>query len=159
MDNIKISVDVNVHLSEKTENFISSLVSKLISAPAAPTSSPAAPAVPAAPKTEKPATVPAAPKTEKPATVAAPAVQAPAVQAPAVQAPAVQAPAVQAPAVQAPAAKTELTINDVRSVVASKAATHRNEIKSKLAELGAQNVTTLDPSNYQAFVDYLNSLN
>ena len=147
MDNIKISVDVNVHLSEKTENFISSLVSKLISAPAAPTSSPAAPAVPAAPKTEKPATV------------AAPAVQAPAVQAPAVQAPAVQAPAVQAPAVQAPAAKTELTINDVRSVVASKAATHRNEIKSKLAELGAQNVTTLDPSNYQAFVDYLNSLN
>ncbi len=138
MDNIKISVDVNVHLSEKTENFISSLVSKLISAPAAPaapTSSPApatqAPAA-QAPKTEKPA--PAAPKTEKPATVAA-------------------------PAAQAPAAKTELTINDVRSVVASKAATHRNEIKSKLAELGAQNVTTLDPSNYQAFVDYLNSLN
>ena len=139
MDNIKISVDVNVHLSEKTENFISSLVSKLISAPAAP----AAPAA-QAPKTEKPAPAPAppapaapapaAPKTEKPATVAA-------------------------PAAQAPAAKTELTINDVRSVVASKAATHRNEIKSKLAELGAQNVTTLDPSNYQAFVDYLNSLN
>lgn len=129
MDNIKISVDVNVHLSEKTENFISSLVSKLISAPAAP----AAQATAAqAPKTEKPA--PAAHKTEKPATVAA-------------------------PAAQAPAAKTELTINDVRSVVASKAATHRNEIKSKLAELGAQNVTTLDPSNYQAFVDYLNSLN
>lgn len=133
MDNIKISVDVNVHLSEKTENFISSLVSKLISAPAAPTSSPATQAaVPAAPKTEKPA--PAAPKTEKPATVAA-------------------------PAAQVSAAKTELTINDVRSVVASKAATHRNEIKSKLAELGAQNVTTLDPSNYQVFVDYLNSLN
>lgn len=129
MDNIKISVDVNVHLSEKTENFISSLVSKLISAPAAP-----APAA-QAPKTEKPApAVQAAPKTEKPATVAA-------------------------PATQASAAKTELTINDVRSVVASKAATHRNEIKSKLAELGAQNVTTLDPSNYQAFVDYLNSLN
>lgn len=140
MDNIKISVDVNVHLSEKTENFISSLVSKLISAPAVPTSAPTAktekPAhaaqASAAPKTEKPA--PAAPKTEKPATVAA-------------------------PAAQASAAKTELTINDVRSIVASKAATHRNEIKSKLAELGAQNVTTLDPSNYQVFVDYLNSLN
>ena len=140
MDNIKISVDVNVHLSEKTENFISSLVSKLISAPAAPISAPTAktekpaPAsqATAAPKTEKPA--PSAPKTEKPATVAA-------------------------PAAQASAAKTELTINDVRSIVASKAATHRNEIKSKLAELGAQNVTTLDPSNYQVFVDYLNSLN
>ena len=48
MDNIKISVDVNVHLSEKTENFISSLVSKLILAPAAPISAPTA-------KTEKPA--------------------------------------------------------------------------------------------------------
>lgn len=36
MDSIKISVDVNVHLSEKTENFISSLVSKLISAPTVP---------------------------------------------------------------------------------------------------------------------------
>lgn len=130
MDNIKISVDVNVHLSEKTENFISSLVSKLILAPAAPISAPTA-------KTEKPASAaqaPAAPKTEKTATVAA-------------------------PAAQASAAKTELTINDVRSIVASKAATHRNEIKSKLAELGAQNVTTLDPSNYQVFVDYLNSLN
>lgn len=135
MDNIKISVDVNVHLSEKTENFISSLVGKLISAPAAPISAPTAKTekpAPAATKTEKPA--PAATNTEKPATVAA-------------------------PAAQASAAKTELTINDVRSIVASKAATHRNEIKSKLAELGAQNVTTLDPSNYQVFVDYLNSLN
>ena len=136
MDNIKISVDVNVHLSEKTENFISNLVSKLISAPAAPTA-----------KTEKPAPAaqaPAAPKTEKPAQTA--------------QTAHAQA-TVAAPAAQASAAKTELTINDVRSIVASKAATHRNEIKSKLAELGAQNVTTLDPSNYQVFVDYLKSLN
>ena len=91
MDNIKISVDVNVHLSEKTENFISSLVSKLISAPAAP---------------------------------AAPA----------------------------------LTIDDVRKVVASKAAAHRDEVKAKLTELGAKNVTTLDPSKYQELVDYLNTL-
>ena len=94
MDNIKISVDVNVHLSEKTENFISSLVSKLISAPAAPA---------------------------------------------------------------APAAPT-LTIDDVRKVVASKAAAHRDEVKAKLTELGAKNVTTLDPGKYQALVDYLNTL-
>ena len=91
MDTIKISVDVNVHLSEKTENFISSLVGKLISAPAAP---------------------------------AAPA----------------------------------LTIDDVRKVVASKAAAHRDEVKAKLTELGAKNVTTLDPSKYQELVDYLNTL-
>ena len=108
MDSIKISVDVNVHLSEKTENFISSLVNKLISAPAA-TAAPAAPAAPAA--------------------TAAPA---------------------------APA--STLTIDDVRKVVASKAAAHRNEVKAKLTELGAKNVTTLDPSKYQDLVDYLNTL-
>lgn len=96
MDSIKISVDVNVHLSEKTENFISSLVNKLISAPAA-TAAPAAPA-------------------------------------------------------------STLTIDDVRKVVASKAAAHRNEVKAKLTELGAKNVTTLDPSKYQDLVDYLNTL-
>ena len=142
MNEIKISVDLNVQLSESTKEFINKAISTLLGAATtttttAPTSSPA----PAAPKTEKPAPTQTAraqaadaPKTEKPATVAA-------------------------PAAQASAAKTELTINDVRSIVASKAATHRNEIKSKLAELGAQNVTTLDPSNYQVFVDYLNSLN
>nr|DAH90040.1 MAG TPA: hypothetical protein [Caudoviricetes sp.] len=97
MDSIKISVDVNVHLSEKTENFISSLVSKLISVPA---------------------------------------------------------PASAAPASAAPT----LTIDDVRKVVASKAAAHRDEVKAKLTELGAKNVTTLDPSKYQALVDYLNTL-
>ena len=134
MNEIKISVDLNVQLSESTKEFINKAISTLLGATTttAPTSSPAPTA-----KTEKPAPVAQAAvtsKTEKPATVAA-------------------------PAAQASAAKTELTINDVRSIVASKAATHRNEIKSKLAELGAQNVTTLDPSNYQVFVDYLNSLN
>lgn len=131
MNEIKISVDLNVQLSESTKEFINKAISTLLGA----TSSPApAPAPAPAPKTEKPAQAAVASKTEKPATVAA-------------------------PAAQASAAKTELTINDVRSIVASKAATHRNEIKSKLAELGAQNVTTLDPSNYQVFVDYLKSLN
>ena len=108
MDNIKISVDVNVHLSEKTEGFILDLVKSIM-----------------------------------PGVVKAPAAQAPAAQAPA------------APA--APAAQT-LTIDDVRKVVASKAAAHRDEVKAKLTELGAKNVTTLDPGKYQALVDYLNTL-
>ena len=95
MDSIKISVDVNVHLSEKTENFILDLAKSLM-----------------------------------PGVVEAPA---------------------------APAAPT-LTIDDVRKVVASKAAAHRNEVKAKLTELGAKNVTTLDPGKYQALVDYLNTL-
>ena len=62
----------------------------------------------------------------------------------------------QPPAPAAPA--STLTIDDVRKVVASKAAAHRNEVKAKLTELGAKNVTTLDPSKYQALVDYLNTL-
>lgn len=104
MNEIKISVDLNVQLSENTKEFINKAIATLFGASTSPVKTP---------------------KTEKPA----------------------------------PAAKAELTINDVRSIVASKAATHRNEIKSKLVELGAQNVTTLDPSNYQVFVDYLKSLN
>lgn len=106
MNEIKISVDLNVQLSENTKEFINNAIATLLGASTSPIKTP---------------------KTEKPA--------------------------------PAPAAKAELTINDVRSIVASKAATHRNEIKSKLVELGAQNVTTLDPSNYQVFVDYLKSLN
>ena len=95
MDSIKISVDVNVHLSEKTEGFILDLVKSIM-----------------------------------PDVVKAPA---------------------------APAAPA-LTIDDVRKVVASKAAAHRDEVKAKLTELGAKNVTTLDPSKYQELVDYLNTL-
>ena len=100
MDSIKISVDVNVHLSEKTEGFISDLVKSIV------------------PDVFK-----------APAASAAPA-----------------------------ASESTLTIDDVRKVVASKAAAHRNEVKAKLTELGAKNVTTLDPSKYQALVDYLNTL-
>ena len=98
MDSIKISVDVNVHLSEKTEGFILDLVKSIMPGVV---KAPAAPAAPAAPT---------------------------------------------------------LTIDDVRKVVASKAAAHRKEVKAKLIELGAENVTTLDPGKYQALVDYLNTL-
>ena len=98
MDSIKISVDVNVHLSEKTEGFILDLVKSIMSGAV---KAPAAPAAPAAPT---------------------------------------------------------LTIDDVRKVVASKAAAHRDEVKAKLTELGAKNVTTLDPCKYQELVDYLNTL-
>ena len=133
MNEIKISVDLNVQLSENTKEFINKAIATLLGASTSPVKTP---------KTEKPAPAPAP----------APA------QATAAPAQATAAPKTEKPA-PAPTAKAELTINDVRSIVASKAATHRNEIKSKLVELGAQNVTTLDPSNYQVFVDYLKSLN
>ena len=140
MNEIKISVDLNVQLSENTKEFINKAIATLLGASTSPAPAPA--------PASAPAPAPATPKTEKPASTHTAQASAAHAQA-----------TVAAPAAQASAAKTELTINDVRSIVASKAATHRNEIKSKLAELGAQNVTTLDPSNYQVFVDYLKSLN
>ena len=62
MEPIKVSVDVNVHLSEKTEGFILDLVKSImpdvVKAPAAPAAKPAAtaakPAAPAAKPESKP---------------------------------------------------------------------------------------------------------
>ena len=55
-------------------------------------------------------------------------------------------------------ASGEVTIVDLRALLATKVENHRPEIKAKLTELGAANVTTLDPQKYGAFKDYLNSL-
>ena len=52
----------------------------------------------------------------------------------------------------------EVNITDLRALLATKVENHRPEIKAKLTELGAANVTTLDPQKYGAFKDYLNSL-
>lgn len=51
-----------------------------------------------------------------------------------------------------------ITINDIRSLVSQKAATHRQELKAKLTELGAKNVTTLDKAKYTEFAEYLKAL-
>ena len=51
-----------------------------------------------------------------------------------------------------------ITINDIRSLVSQKAATHRQELKTKLTELGAKNVTTLDKAKYTEFAEYLKAL-
>lgn len=53
-----------------------------------------------------------------------------------------------------PAVKVE----DVRALVAEKARDHRVEVKAKLSELGAANVTTLDASKYEEFVEFLSGL-
>lgn len=58
-----------------------------------------------------------------------------------------------------PATKeADVTINDIRSLVSQKAATHRQELKAKLTELGAKNVTTLDKAKYVEFAEYLKAL-
>lgn len=53
---------------------------------------------------------------------------------------------------------SEVKIEDVRALLAKKVGSFRSEIKAKLTELEAKNVTNLDKSKYGEFVDFLNSL-
>lgn len=81
-------------------------------------------------------------------------------QAPA-PAPAVEKKVEQVPApAPAPAAekKAEVSIEDVRKVLAEKVNDHRETIKNKLTELGAPSVTKLAPSAYGAMLEFLKSL-
>jgi len=50
------------------------------------------------------------------------------------------------------------TLMQIRSLVAQKAGEHKDSIKSKLVELGAQNVSTLDPKHFQTIFDFLTKL-
>lgn len=50
------------------------------------------------------------------------------------------------------------TIEEVREKLKEKVAEHREAIKAKLTELGAPNVSNLDPAKYSEFVDFLESL-
>ena len=128
LEPIKVSVDVNVHLSEKTEGFILDLVKSImpdvVKAPAAPAAKPESkPAATAAKPESKPA-APAAKSESKPANTAS----------------------------------DNISIEDVREALSKKVATHRSEIKEKLTELGAPSVTKLDKSKYSDMLNFLNSL-
>lgn len=57
-----------------------------------------------------------------------------------------------------PEAVSAPTLMQIRSLVAQKAGEHKDSIKSKLVELGAQNVSTLDPKHFQTIFDFLNGL-
>jgi len=50
------------------------------------------------------------------------------------------------------------TLMQIRSLVAQKAGEHKDSIKSKLVELGAQNVSTLDAKHFQTIFDFLTNL-
>lgn len=57
--------------------------------------------------------------------------------------------------------KTEepaVSIQDIRTLLASKVDNHRETIRTKLIELGAKNVTGLDARNYDAFYEFLKDL-
>lgn len=63
------------------------------------------------------------------------------------------------PKEEAPAAdSSEITIEMVREALAKKVGSHRNDIKAKLTELEAKNVTNLEAAKYPEFLDFLNSL-
>ena len=49
-------------------------------------------------------------------------------------------------------------VEEVREKLKEKVADHREEIKAKLTELGAPNVSSLDPSKYTEFVNFLEGL-
>lgn len=51
-----------------------------------------------------------------------------------------------------------VSIQDIRTLLASKVDNHRETIRAKLPELGAKNVTGLDVRNYDAFYEFLKDL-
>lgn len=51
-----------------------------------------------------------------------------------------------------------VSIQDIRTLLASKVDNNREAIRTKLTELGAKNVTGLDPQNYDSFYEFLKDL-
>lgn len=51
-----------------------------------------------------------------------------------------------------------VSIQDIRTLLASKVDNHRETIRAKLTELGSRNVTGLDVRNYDAFYEFLKDL-
>ena len=55
-------------------------------------------------------------------------------------------------------AQTQIKIEDVRALLQTKVANHRDKIKEKLTSFGANNVTSLKQEYYQEFSDFLKAL-
>lgn len=51
-----------------------------------------------------------------------------------------------------------VSIQDIRTLLASKVDNNREAIRAKLTELGAKNVTGLDARNYDSFYEFLKAL-
>lgn len=51
-----------------------------------------------------------------------------------------------------------VSIQDIRMLLANKVDNNREAIRAKLTELGAKNVTGLDPRNYDSFYEFLKDL-
>lgn len=154
--NLTIDVNVKVDLTENSVNLLRSLFAAAVPTGccnAAPT-----PTAPAAPE-EKPAIDKAA--IDKAAEEAKAKIAEEAkTKAPTEKKPA--KPVEETKAAEAPAAPVEsqpkIDIEDVRKALAEKVNDHRDAIKQKLTELGAPNVTKLDPAKYAEMYDFLKAL-
>lgn len=140
METIKISVDVNINLSNDVKQFIASLFSCNCGAKPTPIETPAAPTKPAPAAPAKPA--PAAPA-EKPGPAEKPSPS--------------NAPVAEKPA-EKPADKTPVTIEQIRAAVSKKSKTHYEKLKEKLSSYGATGVGSLAKEYYEEFFEYVNSL-
>lgn len=67
-------------------------------------------------------------------------------------------PAVEEKAEETTNSDSEIKISDLRTLLSKKVDEHRDDIKAKLTELGAKNVTTLDEAKYEEFYDFLKGL-
>lgn len=67
-------------------------------------------------------------------------------------------PAVEEKAEETTNNESEIKISDLRTLLSKKVDEHRDDIKAKLTELGAKNVTTLDESKYEEFHTFLKDL-
>ena len=65
---------------------------------------------------------------------------------------------VAAPAAPAAPASTTVTLQELRTLLSSKVAEHKAEIKVQLTQLGAKNLTTLAPEKYEELYEYLKAL-
>lgn len=132
MEAIKISLEVDVNLSESTMNFLTNFLKSFIR------------------QTQQRGLASEGPAPAKPTPVSAQAKPAPA-----------PAPA-PAPTPAKPAAKEassgSKSIEEVRALLVTKVNDHRAAIKQKLEELGAPSVSKLDPSKYDEMFNFLNEL-
>lgn len=153
MAKIIIELDVDdVKNVPAVKNFLSSLIGE--------NNTESAPAPKAAVKeAAKPASKAAAKESAKPAPAPAPA-PAPKNEEPVEESLEIDETPEEAKPAEEPkeAGEKTYTIEEVRSLLASKVSDHREEIKAKLNSLGSPNVTNLDPAKYGEFVNFLNSL-
>ena len=128
MNEIKLSVSVNIDFSESTKSFLNEMFSCGIKPEVKPT----------AKQEAKPTAQAQASKPEAKPTA--------------------QAQASKPETAETTKEASSISIDDVRKALSLKVNAHRGEIKDKLNELGAPSVTKLETSKYKEMYDFLNSL-